>query len=75
MHHQPGNSGGALINLRGELIGINAALLGSNGGNSGFGFAIPISMVRAITDQLVHYGRSSAVNWGCSLRPPTVVSR
>ena len=52
----PGNSGGALINLKGELIGINAALLGSNGGNSGFGFAIPIGMVRAITDQIVQYG-------------------
>ena len=52
----PGNSGGALINLKGELVGINAALLGSNTGNSGFGFAIPISMVRAIAEQLVQYG-------------------
>jgi len=52
----PGKSGGALVNLRGELVGINAALLGTNGGNSGFGFAIPISMVRAIADQLVQYG-------------------
>jgi Do/DeqQ family serine protease len=52
----PGNSGGALINLKGELVGINAALLGSNTGNSAFGFAIPISMVRAIADQLVEYG-------------------
>jgi len=52
----PGNSGGALINLKGELVGINAALLGGNTGNSGFGFAIPISMVRAIADQLVQFG-------------------
>ena len=41
-----GNSGGALLNLRGELIGINTAILGPNGGNIGIGFAIPSNMVR-----------------------------
>ncbi|HBN90061.1 MAG TPA: serine endoprotease DegQ, partial [Rheinheimera sp.] len=39
-----GNSGGALVNLRGELIGINTAILGPNGGNIGIGFAIPANM-------------------------------
>ena len=53
----PGNSGGALVNLRGELIGINTAILASGGtGNVGIGFAIPINMVREITDQLIEYG-------------------
>lgn len=53
----PGNSGGALVNLRGELIGINTAILASGGaGNVGIGFAIPINMVRELTDQLIEYG-------------------
>ena len=51
-----GNSGGALINLRGELIGINTAILGPNGGNIGIGFAIPSNMVRDLTDQIIKYG-------------------
>lgn len=51
-----GNSGGALINLRGELIGINTAILGPNGGNIGIGFAIPANMVRDLTDQIIKYG-------------------
>lgn len=52
----PGNSGGALLNLRGELVGINAAIVDVKGGTVGIGFAIPINMVRAITDQLAKYG-------------------
>ncbi len=54
----PGNSGGALVNLRGELIGINTAILASRGGagNLGIGFAIPINMVRELTEQLIEYG-------------------
>lgn len=52
-----GNSGGALVNLRGELIGINTAILGGNGqGNIGIGFAIPISMARDIMQQLIEFG-------------------
>ena len=42
----PGNSGGALLNSRGELIGINTAILSGGGGNQGIGFAIPINMAR-----------------------------
>ena len=52
-----GNSGGALINLRGELIGINSAILSPSGGNIGIGLAIPSNMVRSIMDQLVKYGK------------------
>ena len=53
----PGNSGGALVNLRGELVGINTAILSRSGGNIGIGFAIPIDMVRQVTDQLIKHGR------------------
>jgi serine protease Do/serine protease DegQ len=45
-----------LVNLRGELVGINAAIVGTGAGNAGIGFAIPVNMVRAIADQLVKYG-------------------
>jgi serine protease DegQ len=51
-----GNSGGALVNLKGELIGINTAILGPNGGNIGIGFAIPSNMVRDLSEQILKYG-------------------
>ena len=51
-----GNSGGALINSKGELIGINAAILSRSGGSNGIGFAVPTNMVTGIMDQLVAYG-------------------
>jgi S1-C subfamily serine protease len=49
----PGNAGGALVNLRGELIGINTAFLGAGNTNPGMGFAIPISVVRPVADQML----------------------
>ncbi|MDE5286099.1 MAG: trypsin-like serine protease, partial [Buchnera aphidicola] len=52
-----GNSGGALINVQGELIGINTAILAPDGGNIGIGFAIPGNIVKNIIDQLVHFGK------------------
>lgn len=51
-----GNSGGALINLRGELIGINTAIIGPNGGNVGIGFAIPSNMVKNLVEQIIEFG-------------------
>lgn len=51
-----GNSGGALVNLRGELVGINTAILGPNGGNIGIGFAIPVDMVKTVVAQLKEFG-------------------
>lgn len=51
-----GNSGGALVNLNGELIGINTAILGPNGGNVGIGFAIPANMMKNLTDQIIEFG-------------------
>ncbi|WP_286298806.1 Do family serine endopeptidase [Vibrio apostichopi] len=51
-----GNSGGALVNLNGELIGINTAILGPNGGNVGIGFAIPSNMMTNLTEQILDFG-------------------
>ena len=53
----PGKSGGALVNTRGELIGINTAILSRSGGSQGIGFAIPVHLVRPITDSLLENGR------------------
>ena len=53
----PGNSGGALVNTRGEVVGINTAILSESGGYQGVGFAIPANMVREVLDSLMKNGR------------------
>jgi serine protease Do len=53
----PGNSGGPLINLDGEVIGINTAITSRSGGNNGVGFAIPVNMAKRIVDQLLEFGK------------------
>ncbi|MCL2914427.1 DegQ family serine endoprotease [Shewanella corallii] len=51
-----GNSGGALVNLNGELIGINTAIVAPGGGNVGIGFAIPANMMHSLVDQILEHG-------------------
>ncbi|QDO82365.1 DegQ family serine endoprotease [Shewanella psychropiezotolerans] len=51
-----GNSGGALVNLNGNLIGINTAIVAPGGGNVGIGFAIPSNMVNNLVDQIIEHG-------------------
>jgi len=67
----PGNSGGALVNLRGELIGINTAFIGATSTNPGMGFAIPINMVRFIADELLKYGEVRRGRLGITFDEPT----
>jgi serine protease Do len=55
----PGNSGGPLINLDGQVIGINTAIVSESGGYMGIGFAIPINMARRIQEQLREHGKVS----------------
>jgi Do/DeqQ family serine protease len=52
----PGNSGGPLVNLRGELVGVNTAILSRSGGNIGIGFAVPVNMAETVMNQLIKYG-------------------
>lgn len=52
-----GNSGGALINVRGELVGINTAILEQDAGTEGIGFAIPVDLVRGVVAELKQHGR------------------
>jgi len=53
----PGNSGGPLVNLDGELVGINTAIFSRSGGSMGIGFAIPVNMAKQIRDQLIEHGQ------------------
>jgi len=53
----PGNSGGPLLNIHGEVVGINTAIYSQTGGYMGIGFAIPINQAVQIKDQLIEYGR------------------
>ena len=75
----PGNSGGALVNSKGELIGINSSIAslgqsqGSQSGNIGIGFAIPVKEAKSIADQLIKSGKAEHSFLGVSTRD-TVVS-
>ncbi|QDT64626.1 S1C family serine protease [Calycomorphotria hydatis] len=65
----PGNSGGPLINLHGQVIGINTAIASSSGGNEGIGFSIPSNMARRVVDQLLTKGRVDRAYLGVKLDP------
>jgi serine protease Do len=66
----PGNSGGPLINLRGEVIGINVAIVSRSGGSQGIGFAIPSNTVRTALESLLKRGRIIRGYLGILMRPP-----
>ena len=69
----PGNSGGALINDRGELIGINTAILshGGGGGNEGIGFAIPVNLAKGVMNQILDHGKVTRGYLGIIVQPIT----
>jgi len=67
-----GNSGGALVNTRGELIGINSQILSPNGGgNIGIGFAIPSNMAKSVMTQLIGKGKVARGAMGVTIQPVT----
>jgi serine protease Do len=65
----PGNSGGPLVNMKGEIVGINIAILSNGGGNEGVGFSIPINLARWIMGQLLANGRVNRGALGVKLHP------
>ncbi len=67
----PGNSGGALVNLKGELIGINSAIATSTGSYAGYSFAIPVSLVKKIMDDLLEFGQVQRGLLGVQIRDVT----
>jgi serine protease DegQ len=67
----PGNSGGPLVNLQGQVVGINTAILAPGGGNIGIGFAVPINMARRVMEQLVRYGEVKRGRIGVAIQDLT----
>ncbi|MBI4541933.1 MAG: Do family serine endopeptidase [Gemmatimonadetes bacterium] len=67
----PGNSGGPLVNLQGEVVGINSAIASQTGLYSGYGFAIPINLARRVMDDLIATGHVSRAILGISIREIT----
>ena len=67
----PGNSGGPLVNLRGEVIGINSAIVSQTGGNLGIGFAIPINLAKEILPDLIKTGKVTRGWLGVSIQRVT----
>jgi serine protease Do len=66
-----GNSGGALVNTEGELVGINSQILSTSGGSIGIGFAIPSNMARTVMDQLINGGKVRRGQLGIAIQPVT----
>jgi len=67
----PGNSGGALVNIKGDLVGINTAFIGSTNTNPGVGFAIPVNMSRIIANQILKFGDIHRGTLGITIEEPT----
>jgi S1-C subfamily serine protease len=64
----PGNSGGALVNTHGELVGINSAIASNTGSFTGYSFAIPVNLVKKVMDDLVEFGSVQRGFIGVSIR-------
>lgn len=60
----PGNSGGPLLNAQGQVIGINAAIIGGAGSSAGVGFAVPFNIAKRITDELIKNGKVKHASFG-----------
>jgi serine protease Do len=73
----PGNSGGPLINLQGEIVGINTAIKSIGGGHEGFGFAVPASRAKRVAAELAEFGHVRRAYLGLGIRPadPETLSR
>src|SRR5262249_13687898 len=65
----PGNSGGPLLNMNGEVVGINTMIYSRSGGSDGIGFSVPSNMARKVEQQLLRNGRVSRGYLGVSLQP------
>lgn len=67
----PGNSGGALVNTNGQLIGINTAIASQTGSYTGYGFAVPVNLVKKVMDDLLKYGKVQRAVLGVAIQEIT----
>ncbi|MBC8527614.1 MAG: trypsin-like peptidase domain-containing protein [Candidatus Cloacimonetes bacterium] len=67
----PGNSGGPLVNINGEVIGINTFIFTKSGGSLGIGFAIPVNRVKSITHEIIKYGKIRPIWFGFKVQDIT----
>ena len=67
----PGNSGGALVDLQGDLVGINTAFIGATSSNPAMGFAIPVNMARIVVEQIMEAGEIRRGSLGITVDDPT----
>src|SRR5260370_11643505 len=67
----PGSSGGALVNLQGDLVGINTAFIGASNSNPGMGFAIPVNIARIVATQIMEGGEIRRGSLRITLDDPT----
>jgi S1-C subfamily serine protease len=67
----PGNSGGALVNVAGELIGINTAIASETGSYAGYGFAIPVNLMKKVVNDIMKYGKVQRALLGVSIQEIT----
>ena len=67
----PGNSGGALVNVKGELIGINTAIASQTGSYTGYGFAVPVNLVKKVMDDLLKFGKVQRAVLGVAIQEIT----
>jgi len=65
----PGNSGGPLVNVHGDVIGINSAIASQTGYYSGYGFAIPITLAKSVMNDILQYGKVRRAVLGVSIQP------
>jgi serine protease Do len=65
----PGNSGGPLVNLQGQIVGINTAIASSSGGSEGIGFSIPANLAKFVVEQMLERGRVQRAYLGVKLNP------
>ncbi|MFW5656111.1 MAG: Do family serine endopeptidase [Bacteroidota bacterium] len=66
-----GNSGGALVNLKGELVGVNTAILSPSGGYAGNSFAVPVAIVRKVVEDLIEFGEVQRAILGVNITDVT----
>ena len=65
----PGNSGGALVNKKGELVGINTAIVSQTGSYSGYSFAVPVNIVKRVASDLIDFGSVKRAMLGITMQP------